>query len=305
MKNKILIFIVFLLSIIEVISLKEKNQTNFSLPKKEEPVTINVKNTKTNKVSEEELEDYIIGVVGAEMPASFNEEALKAQAVASRTYALYKIQHSNKDYDIVTDISNQSYNTIDELKSKWGKDFNYYYNRVKEAVINTKNEIMTYNDEVIIAYYFAMSNGYTEDGSLVFKEEKPYLKSTSSSWEDTSLKNFVSKKKYLLEEFSNILNVDKNIKISDIKRSSTNRVITLKINNQEFSGTDLRKKLGLRSTDMDFEINNDYIIITTKGYGHGVGLSQYGANLMAKNGYNYKDILKHYYRGVELSKIKV
>ena len=305
MKNKILIFIVFLLSIIEVISLKEKNQTNFSLPKKEEPVTINVKNTKTNKVSEEELEDYIIGVVGAEMPASFNEEALKAQAVASRTYALYKIQHSNKDYDIVTDISNQSYNTIDELKSKWGKDFNYYYNRVKEAVINTKNEIMTYNDEVIIAYYFAMSNGYTEDGSLVFKEEKPYLKSTSSSWEDTSLKNFVSKKKYSLEEFSNILNVDKNIKISDIKRSSTNRVITLKINNQEFSGTDLRKKLGLRSTDMDFEINNDYIIITTKGYGHGVGLSQYGANLMAKNGYNYKDILKHYYQGVELSKIKV
>ena len=284
MKNKILLFIVFVLSIVEVISLKYHNQTNFSLPKKEEPVKINVKNTKTNNISEEELEDYIIGVVGAEMPASFNEEALKAQAVAARTYALYKINHSNKNYDVVTDASNQAYQTMDELKSKWGKDFEYYYNRVKDAVLNTKDEVMTYNDEVIIAYYFAMSNGYTEDSSLVFNEEKPYLKVADSKWEDSSLKNFLFKKEYSIDEFCDLLNISKNVTITDIKRSSTNRIISLKINNQEFSGTDIRKKLNLRSTDMDFEITEDKIIITTRGYGHGVGLSQYGANLMAKNG---------------------
>ena len=239
------------------------------------------------------------------MPASFNEEALKAQAVAARTYALYKINHSNKNYDVVTDASNQAYQTMDELKSKWGKDFEYYYNRVKDAVLNTKDEVMTYNDEVIIAYYFAMSNGYTEDSSLVFNEEKPYLKVADSKWEDSSLKNFLFKKEYSIDEFCNLLNISKNVTITDIKRSSTNRIVSLTINNQEFSGTDIRKKLNLRSTDMDFEITEDKIIITTRGYGHGVGLSQYGANLMAKNGYNYKQILEHYYSGVELSKIKV
>ena len=303
MKNKILLFIVFVLSIVEVISLKYHNQTNFSLPKKEKILTINVKDAKTNTVSEEELESYIVGVVGAEMPASFDEEALKAQAVAARTYALYKIKHSNKDYDVVADVSNQAYQTVEELKAKWGSDFDYYYNRIKDAVNNTKREIMTYNDEVIIAYYFAMSNGYTEDGSLVFNEQKPYLKSTDSIWEDSSLRNFVFKKEYTIDDFCQILGVDKPIKITDIKRSSSNRVISLKINNQPFSGIDLRKKLNLRSTDMNFDLSNDKVVITTKGYGHGVGLSQYGANIMAKSGYNYKQILKHYYSGIELSKI--
>ena len=305
MKNKILLFIVFILTIIEVISLKFKNQTNFSLPKKEELVKINIKNTKTNNISEEELEDYIVGVVGAEMPASFAEEALKAQAVASRTYALYKIKHSNKEYDVVTDVSNQSYQTLEELRNKWGKDFELYYNKVKDAVNSTKDEIMTYNDEVIIAYYFAMSNGYTEDGSLVFNEEKPYLKSAKSLWEDESLKNFTVQKKYSKKEFADLLGVGEDVSITDIKRSPTNRVISLKINNQEFSGTTIRKKLSLRSTDMDFKIDKENIIVTTKGYGHGVGMSQYGANLMAKEGYNYKDILKHYYEGTKLSKIRV
>ena len=305
MKNKILLFIVFILTIVEVISLKFKNQTNFSLPKKEKLIKINVKDTKTNNITEEELEDYIVGVVGAEMPASFNEEALKAQAVASRTYALYKMNHSNKEYDVVTDVSNQSYKTLDELKIKWGSDFNYYYNRIKGAVEQTKNEVMTYNNEVIIAYYFAMSNGYTEDASLVFNENEPYLKSIDSSLENVTLKNFKVKKEFSKQEFVNAFGVSGDISITDIKRSPTNRIISLKINNQEYSGTTARKKLGLRSTDMDFEILDDKIIITTRGYGHGVGLSQYGANLMAKQGYNYKDILKHYYNGVELSKISV
>ena len=301
MKNKILLLIVLLLSVGEVISLKYKNQTNFSLPKKEKKI-INVKNIKTNKISEEELENYIIGVVGAEMPASFDKEALKAQAVASRTYAIYKMNHSNREYDVVTDISNQSYQSVDELKSKWGDDFDFYYNKIKEAVLNTKDEVMTYNNEVIIAYYFAMSNGYTEDSSLVFNEEKPYLQSADSSWENDNLKNFSVTKNYELDDFKSIFNLTGSIAVSDIKRSNTNRVISLKINNQEYSGTEIRKKLGLRSTDFDIKVE-DSVEITTRGYGHGVGLSQYGANLMAKDGYNYEEILKHYYKGINISKI--
>ena len=303
MKNKILLLLVLLLGVGEVISLNYKKQTNFSLPQKSKTETIiSVKNAKTGKVTEEKLEEYIIGVVGAEMPASFNEEALKAQAVAARTYAVYKINHSSKDYDVVTDISNQAYNTTEELQKKWGKDFDYYYKRIKDAVFATKSEIMTYNDEVIIAYYFAMSNGYTEDSQLVFNEQKPYLISADSPWETNNLKNFSSIKNFSIAEFKKVFNITGDINITDIKRSATHRVLYLKINNQEYSGTEVRKKLGLRSTDFEIVINNK-VEITTKGYGHGVGLSQYGANLMAKEGYNYKDILLHYYNGVIITKL--
>ena len=301
MKNKILLLIVLLLSFGVVISLKYKNQTNFSLPKKEK-LKINIKDSKTNKISEEELENYIIGVVGAEMPASFDEEALKAQAVASRTYAVYKMNHSNKSYDVVTDVSNQSYQTLDELKSKWGNDFEYYYNRIKKAVLDTKDEVIKYDNEVIIAYYFAMSNGFTEDASLVFNEYKPYLKSTNSTWEDENLKNFSVTKSFDVSDFKKMFNITNDINITNIKRTGTNRVLSLKINNQEYSGVDIRKKLGLRSTDFDIDVN-DKVVVTTRGYGHGVGLSQYGANIMAKNGYNYKQIIEHYYNGVNISKI--
>lgn len=302
MKNKILFLIIVLLSIIEVISLNKK--TNFSLPKNS-PIKISIKNTKTNKISEEELEDYIIGVVGAEMPASFNDEALKAQAVASRTYAVYKMNHSNKNYDVVTDVSNQAYQTKDELKAKWQNEFDYYYNKVKKAVMDTKDEVMEYNGEVIIAYYFAMSNGKTEDSSLVFNEQKPYLKSTDSNWENSNLKNFSVTKKISLEEFKNILNIKDPIIINNIIRSNTNRVLKITINNQEYFGTDIRKKLDLRSTDFEINIKGNVVYITTNGYGHGVGMSQYGANEMAKNGYGYEDILKHYYSNIEIVKNKV
>ena len=298
MKNKILLLIVLLLSVVEVISLRYKTQTNFSLPKKE----ISIKSPKTNTITKEDLEDYIIGVVGAEMPASFNEEALKAQAVASRTYAVYKMNHSSNDYDVVADISNQAYQTNDELKEKWQGDYNYYYNRVKKAVLDTKDEVMTYNGEVIIAYYFAMSNGYTEDSSLVFNEYRPYLKSKPSLQEDNSLKNFTYEKEYSKVELCRLLNIDDFI-INDVKRSSTNRINTITINNQVFSGTEIRKMLDLRSTDFDIVLDGDIVRITTRGYGHGVGLSQYGANLMANDGYKYEEILKYYYTGIEISKI--
>lgn len=301
MKNKILLLIILVLSVIAVISFKN-NGTNFNLDKNR--VTLNLKDSDTGTISNVELENYIIGVVAAEMPASFNEEALKAQAIASRTYAMYKINNAKGEYDLVTDVSDQSYITIEEMKDKWKDDFDKYYNKVTSAVDETKSLVMKYDDEIISAYYFAMSNGYTEDASLVFNESKPYLKSTESKWEDESINNFSVTKTFNLSEFCTLLNIfEENIVITNIIRSDTNRVNQITINNQPFSGTEVRKLLGLRSTDFEITVTETEVLITTNGYGHGVGMSQYGANYMAKEGYTYDEILKYYYDGIEIGKI--
>lgn len=301
MQNKILILIVVVLIPIAVISF-QKSETNFNLPEKEK-INVRLKTVDNNKVTNINLEEYIIGVVAAEMPASFNIEALKAQAVAARTFAYYKIKHSKKDYDLVTDITDQSYITKKEMIEKWGNNYNKYYEKIKVAVNSTENEIITYNDEVIIAYYFAMSNGYTEDASLVFSEQ-PYLESVNSKWDNSTINNFQVNIDYNKEEFCELLNIScDSLNIDNILRSKTNRVNKIIINKKEFSGTKFRELLKLRSTDFDIKITNDIINITTYGYGHGVGMSQYGANGMANDGYTYDEIINHYYTNTTLSKI--
>ena len=301
MKNKILVLVTLILVPIAVISFK-KNETNFNLSKKD--ITyINLKDVDNNEVINMELEEYIIGVVAAEMPASFKEEALKAQAVAARSYAYYKILHNNEDYDLVTDISDQGYITKEEMQKKWGTNYDTYYKKIKNAVTATKNEVITYNDEVILAYYFAMSNGYTEDSSLVFGEE-PYLESVESIWDNESINNFQVNVAFDKIKFCKLLNITcENIVINNISRSNTNRVNSIVINNQEFKGTEFRHALGLRSTDFEITVTDSLINITTYGYGHGVGMSQYGANGMAKEGYSYREILKYYYKDTEIGKI--
>lgn len=265
---------------------------------------ITIKDSETNEISNVQLEEYIIGVVAAEMPASFNEEALKAQAIASRTYAVYKMQNSSSDFDVVTDVSNQGYITIDEMKTKWGSDFNKYYEKIKNAVNSTKGKVMYYNNKVIEAYYFAMSNGYTEEASLVFSENRDYLQSVKSTYENESLKNFEVTKEYTTVEVCEKLNLGCNtLTFSNIERSATGRVNTITINEKVFKGTEVRNLLGLRSTDFKINIIDDAVFVTTKGYGHGVGMSQYGANGMANAGYNYEEILKYYYKNVEISSI--
>ena len=179
-----------------------------------------------------------------------------------------------------------------------------YYNKIKDAVAATKNLVLEYDDEIISAYYFAMSNGATEDVSLVFGESRDYLVSVDSSW-DQDVKNFLVTTAFSREEFCRKLSLDcSNLTINNIERSQTNRVNTITINNQEFKGTTFRTLLGLRSTDFTIDIN-DTIDITTKGYGHGVGMSQYGANEMAKDGANYQEILFHYYKDVDIVEIDV
>ena len=246
-----------------------------------------------------ELEEYIQGVVAAEMPAAFNIEALKAQAVIARTYALKSIQNNK----LLTDNeATQSYKDNSELQSIWGSNYDMYLNKIKDAVNSTKGLTLTYNGNYIEAVYHSTSNGLTEDSSYVWGNYYPYLVSVESKY-DYLNPSFEVKKEITYLELSNKLGVDINqdsiFDLSD--KTSSNRINTISIDNHIFKGTDFRNILGLRSTSFDIVKNDTGIIITTKGYGHGVGMSQYGANGYANNGYTFNQILLHYYPGVNIN----
>lgn len=252
------------------------------------------------------LEEYVVGVISGEMPASFHEEALKAQSVASRTYVLKKMK-SNIDntYDVVDTVSNQVYLDSEELKVKWGENYDKYINKIRDVVNSTKGEYLDYEGDIIDAFYFSTSNGYTEDSGVIFEKSLPYLKSVESVWDKEVASAFYSSTSISLQEFYEKLGLEynKELKVEILEKSDSNRIIRLKINGKELKAKDIYSKLRLRSYDFEFVQVGSNIIINTKGYGHGVGLSQYGALGMAKEGYNYKDILSHYYVGTSLIKL--
>lgn len=295
--NKKLIYTLVILIPITIISFFIKG-TNFIMQKNKQSVDkyqINVETT--DKLLTIDIEEYIIGVVAGEMPALFQEEALKAQAVASRTYL---INHLQTNDSITNTTDDQVYLTKEEMKDKWGEDYDKYYKKIKKAVIETKNLIMYYQNEPIKAYYFSTSNGYTASSISVFNEQKEYLNSVESPFDkDNSHTIEISK-----QDFCNKLNIQcNNISITNIIKDNSNRVSNITINNQEYKGTQIRKLLSLRSTDFTINIKDTTIEITTKGYGHGVGMSQYGANNMAKLGYTYQEILKYYYQDIKIDSI--
>lgn len=263
--------------------------------KQEQTITIYRNNGSVINLS---MTDYLIGVLGAEMPASFNIEALKAGAIASRTYALKKIQNGGKLTDTV---STQVYNDNNELRNKWGNEFDKYYNKIKQAVEATNDLVITYNGELISALFFSTSNGYTESAKEVFGYDIPYLQSVESivDKETTPYLKTVEKETATLLNILGVTNLD-NIEI--VSRTSSGRVKEIKIDNKTYSGVELRNLLGLRSTDFDISVNGESVTITTRGYGHGVGMSQYGANKLANNGYSYSDIIHHYYQNVNIEK---
>lgn len=272
--------------------IKEKEQMEEE--KKENMVTIYRSN---GTVLELEMEEYIVGVVASEMPASFNIEALKAQSVIARTYALGKLSRG----EILTDtVSTQSYIDIEQMKNKWGSDYSKYYNKIVNAVNSTRGQYLSYNGEYIEAVYHSTSNGYTEDASNVWGKSFPYLKSVESIW-DRSTSSYLKIIEKDFETILNILGVSGN-EISVISRNESGRVKEVKAGGKIYTGIEFRNLLGLRSADFDIEINDGTVTIITRGYGHGVGLSQYGANGMANAGYNYEQIINHYYSGVKLNK---
>lgn len=263
-------------------------------------IYVNVRRNNGN-IEKYELEEYIIGVVGAEMPASFNKEALKAQSVVARTYALKSIK-SNKQ--LTSDNSTQNFKDNNELKKMWGINYNTYYNKIKSAVLETKGLYLSYNNDYVDAVYHSTSNGNTEDAVYVWGNSVPYLKSVSSEYDNTN-KNYNITITLTYNEISNKLknNIDSNTKFNIISKTSGNRVKEIEINGTTYSGVEFRKLLNLRSADFSIENNGANVVISTNGYGHGVGMSQYGANGMANNGSSYRDILLHYYTGVSIKNI--
>ncbi len=244
------------------------------------------------------ISEYLIGVVAAEMPASFSLEALKAQSVVSRTYALKLLSQGRK----LTDTSStQNYKDNNQLKAMWGNSYTTYYQKIKQAVEETKNITIQYQGQYIDAVYHSTSNGKTEDAAMVWGNDVPYLKSVDSKW-DLEASSYLRTTSIELSHLFLLLGIpqEEMFSFQVLERTASGRVKTVQIGNQIFQGVDLRTRLGLRSTDFDFSISESHVIVTTKGYGHGVGMSQYGANGMAKAGYTYDAILKHYYQGVTL-----
>ncbi len=267
--------------------------------------TVRVKNEKTGEVVQVPFEEYIKGVLAGEMPSSFELEALKAQAVASRSYVLVKMnQNKNNDYDVVNTVNNQVYLTDSELKEKWQDDYSNRINKIKKAVLETKGEYLSYNGEVAEALFFSTSTGATENSEEVFSSKIPYLRSVASSWDEAS-PVFEDTATFNLNDFYQKLGLEYQdvVQTEIIETTSTGRIRKIKINGKEFNGRDVATKLSLRSNYFNIVQNDKNITIMTKGFGHGVGMSQYGALGMAKEGYNYQEILKHYYQGTEIKKI--
>ena len=306
--KKIIIFILLLIFIpFLIVIIYQKNYKEITL-NYINPKYIRVKRSKTGNIETIPLEEYIVGVLAGEMPISFDNEALKAQAVASRSYALKRIEYNkNNDYDVVDSIMNQVYLDDDYLKNAWSNNYIKNINKLRKVVNETLDEYLEYDGKVIDAMFFSTSNGYTEDSINIFGFNCEYLKSVESPWDQNVSSAFITKKDIPLTEFYQKLSLpyNKNLNIEIIKRSTTNRILLLKINDTNFKGTDIYNKLSLRSTDFTIELKGNYVTITTKGYGHGVGMSQYGALGMAQKGYKYDEILKYYYQNTNLTKLKI
>lgn len=300
MKRKIIVFLFVIIVLLISYKYREEeiNVEKIVLNEPNKEVKKYIKIDYNNEIQSININDYVIGVTACEMPASFESEALKAFSIVARTYALYKI-NKNEEYILKTSISDQCYIDPEKMKEKWSDSYDKYYNKIYSIVHETDNKVIKYNNELILALYFSISNGKTENSENVFSQKLDYLVSTDSFWDSRyDYKEEIKKIPY--EEFLSKIELN-NIKNDDIliERTDSGRVSTIKIKDKSYIGTEFRNLFNLKSTDFNIDIN-DIVIISTKGYGHGVGLSQYGSNAMALLGYTYDDIIKHYYKDVEI-----
>jgi stage II sporulation protein D len=274
----------------------------------------------TDRVIKLPLEEYLIGVVAAEMPAEFPAEALKAQAVAARTYAVKRLigggvaNPLHQGADLCNDHRHgQAWLSREELKQKWGTlPYYKYFYQVKAAVDETRGEVLTYQGQLIDPAYHAACGGRTENSEDVWAFQLPYLRSVTCPYEDNP--QSVRRVSISLEQFDQALGTSLAVVpvsgnsagdgIRVLQRTSTGRPKELVIGDREISATTFRELLGLRSTNFTWKQEAGSISITTTGHGHGVGMCQYGASGMAKHGYDYRTILGHYYSGVEVMEIE-
>lgn len=301
--KKILLFLLLILFIpfmIVVLFVKD-DEIKFEYIKTE---YVRVKR-KDNSIIKVPLEDYIVGVLAGEMPIDFEEEAFKAQAVAARSYVLIKMKENmNNDYDVVDTVQNQVYLDYTYLKNVWKNNYIKNINKLKKVVKDTKGQYLEYNGEIAQTLYFSTSTGITENCKEIFGNDIPYLTSVDSKWDNIS-PLYETSQEYNINEFFQKLNLPYSnvLNISYIKRTSTGRNIKLMINNNIYNASDIMQIFNIKSTFFNITKNNNVIKISSKGYGHGVGMSQYGAQAMALKKYKYNQILYHYYKNTKIKKI--
>ena len=278
-----------------------------------ETTQIKVYDHRADKLVDMDLEAYIVGVVSAEMPVRYEFEALKAQAVASRTYTLYSMAHggchTNPDADVCTNSKCcQAYSSLERMQESWGSSYTENYARVAEAVMGTAGEVLTYNGKLCDALYHACSGGQTEDSEHVYANALPYLRGVDSPYEDPMRTEDVAFGTDALVELIAAKYPDSGVTADNVRDAvriaaayESGRVETLQLGKAAITGKQARSVFGLKSTMFTVTWTNDGIVFHTKGYGHGVGLSQNGANGMAKHGSDYREILLHYYTGVSIA----
>lgn len=276
--------------------------------------TIKLLHKDENKIEEIDLDEYLYGVVSAEMPASFEKEALKAQAVVARTYTIYKIVNNDGKHgeaDICDDSTCcQAWISEQDRKDRWDEDEKEEnWNKIVNAVNSTQGKIVTYNGEPINAFFHSNSGGTTEAPIDVWGGSGyPYLQSVATAGEDAYSQysseaefteaEFEEKIKELHSDFEIDFDDENCIKIEEYTEG--NRVKTIKIGNLELSGVEVRNIFGLRSANFTVTIEDSKIKFEVIGYGHGVGMSQTGADSLAKEGKTYEEIIHHYYTDVEI-----
>ncbi len=291
---------------------KEVNMDNYNYQKYG---AIKLLHTKTGEVEQVEIDNYLCNVVSAEMPADFDSKALEAQAIVARTYTIFKIlnkKHPNAD---ICDSSTccQAWISKEDRLAKWDEEKRETnWKKILVAVKNTAGKIITYNNEPINAFFHSNSGGTTEIPINVWGGTGyPYLQSVQTSGEDAytqyaseiefSQEELLNKLKEKYSDISIDFSKDEDIKILEYTESK--RVKTVKFGNHQLSGVEARTILGLKSTNFEISKNNGKIKFSVKGYGHGVGMSQTGADAMAKQGISAEEIIKHFYTGVEIKDI--
>ena len=279
--------------------------------------TIKLLHADTGEIEELPLDTYLLGVVSAEMPANYEQEALNAQALVARTYTIYSIVHSGGKHgeaDICDDSSCcQAWISKEDRMARWDEaQREDNWRKIEIAVNTTAGKIITYNGEVIDAFFHSNSGGTTEAPVNVWGGTNyPYLQSVETAGED-AYSQYSSEVVLTKEEFQNkilakhsdfTIDYSQTDCIQILEYTESGRIKTIKIGNLNLSGVEVRTLLGLRSANFEVSLDGDNIKFSVKGYGHGVGMSQTGADSMAKQGSNYEEIVKHFYTGVEITKM--
>lgn len=293
----------------------EKKDENVEQYNYKEYNKIKLLHKKDKKIEEIPLDEYLLGVVSAEMPANFEQEALNAQALVARTYTIYSIKRNKNKHEgaDICDSSTccQAWISKEDRLARWNEDVREeYWNKIVKAVNTTKGKVITYNGDVIDAFFHSNSGGITEIPVNVWGGTNfPYLQSVQTSGEE-GYSQYSSEVTLTQEELINKIRAkysDFNIDISQqdsvkiLEYTEAGRVKNIQIGNLKLSGVEVRSLLGLKSTNFKIEINNGKVTFRVTGYGHGVGMSQTGADSMAKQGSNCEEIIKHFYTGVEIT----